>query len=389
MRPPMMVDSLVRRQASTVPARVLASVDSTLPSATSVRTTGIGLVRVNQAAASPRMARMATTITMRRMEFPFNAVRAAVLRLRARQKKFRVDRRIVQDDGPVQVRPGNAPGGADGAEAFTLLDRLAGAHIDARQVHVGGNEALPVVDEHRIAIEEIIPGIGHHASGRRPDRRAGADGDIEPGVRVARLAVEDAAQPETRRQRAAGRQGEIGLRHVRAEAALERIGDFTFARDARQIVRIGIDLALVLDRQALLGISLGADRHLPDGRTPGVLRAGPVDPEKTLISVSPGTVSSGMPNNANQRPLSLTTAKDCSPRRAVGAGWLAGPRSMTATPPGTGVFSGSAKAGVASASARTRLSVFMKTPGPPTTSADAGRVRWCSRARRSGRRRPG
>ena len=67
MRPPMMVDSLVRRQASTVPARVLASVASTLPVATSFNTTGMGLGRVNQAKARPRTATMATTTAMRRM----------------------------------------------------------------------------------------------------------------------------------------------------------------------------------------------------------------------------------------------------------------------------------------------------------------------------------
>ena len=48
MRPPMIVDSLVRWQLSTVPARVLAIDDSTVPRWTSVTTTGIGFGRVNQ-----------------------------------------------------------------------------------------------------------------------------------------------------------------------------------------------------------------------------------------------------------------------------------------------------------------------------------------------------
>ena len=43
MRPPAIVDSFVRWQASTVPARVLATVDSTLPRAISATTTRHGL----------------------------------------------------------------------------------------------------------------------------------------------------------------------------------------------------------------------------------------------------------------------------------------------------------------------------------------------------------
>ena len=53
MRPPVIVASLVRWQASTSPARVLASVASTVPRATSCSTTGIGAGRLShQPAAS-------------------------------------------------------------------------------------------------------------------------------------------------------------------------------------------------------------------------------------------------------------------------------------------------------------------------------------------------
>ena len=70
MRPPMMVDSLVRRQASTVPARVLARVASTTPVATSLSTTGIGLGRLNQKKAIPSRAMTVTMSAMRRMGIP-------------------------------------------------------------------------------------------------------------------------------------------------------------------------------------------------------------------------------------------------------------------------------------------------------------------------------
>ena len=52
MRPPMMVDILVRWQLSTVPARVLAIEASTMPRPTSVTTTGIGFGRLNHHTAS-------------------------------------------------------------------------------------------------------------------------------------------------------------------------------------------------------------------------------------------------------------------------------------------------------------------------------------------------
>jgi hypothetical protein len=97
----------------------------------------------------------------------------------------------------VQVRAGDAAGGADRAEQISpFFDRLTGTHVDARQVHVGADQALAVVDENRVAVEEIVAGIGHHPIGRRLDRRPGAGRHIQPGMRVARLAVEDAAQAE-------------------------------------------------------------------------------------------------------------------------------------------------------------------------------------------------
>ena len=67
MRPPMMVDNLVRWQASTVPARVLASVASTLPVPTSLTTTGSGFGRVIQNRPPARAATMTMMRARRRM----------------------------------------------------------------------------------------------------------------------------------------------------------------------------------------------------------------------------------------------------------------------------------------------------------------------------------
>ncbi|MFO1427299.1 MAG: hypothetical protein U1F11_10090 [Steroidobacteraceae bacterium] len=53
-----------------------------------------------------------------------------------------------------------------------------------------------MVDEHGIAIEEILARVQHAARRRGAHRRAGRRGDVHAAVRIAGLAVEDAPQPE-------------------------------------------------------------------------------------------------------------------------------------------------------------------------------------------------
>ena len=96
----------------------------------------------------------------------------------------------------MQVGAGDPAGGAGRADGFAFFYCLAGAYIGARKVHVGRDESLAVVDENGVAVEKLIADVGDDTIGRGGDRRAGADGDIEAGVRVARQAVEDAAQAE-------------------------------------------------------------------------------------------------------------------------------------------------------------------------------------------------
>ena len=66
MRPPAMVDSLVRWQASTVPARVLATVASTLPRATMSVSTGTGFGRPSHHSAAAATASSGSAIRTRR-----------------------------------------------------------------------------------------------------------------------------------------------------------------------------------------------------------------------------------------------------------------------------------------------------------------------------------
>ena len=138
-------------------------------------------------------------------------------------------------------------------------------------MHVGADQALTVVNKNRVAIEEIVARIGHHTSRWRLDGSTSTHRHIKPGMRVARQAVEDAAQAEARREWASGRQQESRIRRSGGKLPLDRLGDFFFTRNARKIVRIWLDLALVLDRQALLRVILDLDDHFSDccGRRPG------------------------------------------------------------------------------------------------------------------------
>src|SRR5690606_18328467 len=70
----------------------------------------------------------------------------------------RVDARIVEADVPVQVRPGGATGGADLAEGFATTELLADLHVDLREVTEHADQPLAMVDEHRLAIEEVVAG---------------------------------------------------------------------------------------------------------------------------------------------------------------------------------------------------------------------------------------
>jgi len=66
MRPPAIVESFVRWQASTVPARVFETVDSTVPRSAAAVTTAIGWVRPNQAMAAAAAPTTSSASTARR-----------------------------------------------------------------------------------------------------------------------------------------------------------------------------------------------------------------------------------------------------------------------------------------------------------------------------------
>ncbi|MNM67618.1 hypothetical protein D3C81_791540 [compost metagenome] len=155
----------------------------------------------------------------------------------------------------MHVRPGSPPGRAHTPDHLAPAQLLPHLHIDLRHMAEHADKALPVVDEHRTAIEEVIAHQNHLAIGRGLDRRAGRHREVQPGMWVAFFAIEETAHAELARQRATDRLVEDQVaRQGRAEAAigLDLLGQLTI--DALEVSRVRVDLAGVLQGDALLGV---------------------------------------------------------------------------------------------------------------------------------------
>jgi len=110
------------------------------------------------------------------------------------QKQRRIHHDPVQHHTPVEVRPGDPAGGAHRTQWFASGQGVTWFDLDGAQVAIHAEQSATMVKPDCVAVEEIIAGIDHNARSRRLDRRAGADRNVEAGMRVARQAVEDAAQ---------------------------------------------------------------------------------------------------------------------------------------------------------------------------------------------------
>src|SRR5690606_24710554 len=173
----------------------------------------------------------------------------------------RIDAHVVEADVPVQVRAGGAAGGAHLAEHLAARQALADADIHLGQVAEHADQSLAVVDEHRAAVEEVVADQDHLAGGRRAHRCTGRSGEVQAGMRVALLAIEEAAQAERRGQAAFHRSVEMQVARLeRTEAPIGFLLLGQLATDARQGLRAGADLLPVLQGDVLLAI--GALLHL-------------------------------------------------------------------------------------------------------------------------------
>ena len=132
------------------------------------------------------------------------------------------------------MRAGRAPSRTHLPHAIAFPDLLSGLHVDIGQMEVHADEAIAVIDEHRVAGIEKILRQYHRSVGNRQYRRAGRHGIIAAHMRLrCRLAVEDAVDAEglafgQRVRRLAQRQGEprrslIAFEYFRQQDPLARI----------------------------------------------------------------------------------------------------------------------------------------------------------------------
>ena len=102
------------------------------------------------------------------------------LRLKRPNKNRRIHPRIIQADIPMHMRPGRPTGRTDFADHAAASQLLADLHVNLRHVAEHADEALAMVDKHRVAIEEVVADQDHLARGRGLDRCTGGTAKSRP-----------------------------------------------------------------------------------------------------------------------------------------------------------------------------------------------------------------
>ena len=119
------------------------------------------------------------------------------------------------------MRARDAARGADGAQSIARLHRLAFRYLNLAQVAVHRDVTLAVIEDHGVAIEEIVTGCSHDTGSWRGDGRAGVHwhGSTDSPLtwRGKRQAVD----------------------RLRAKIVQRRVDDLAFAPDACQLLGVG------------------------------------------------------------------------------------------------------------------------------------------------------
>src|SRR3954454_2713897 len=90
----------------------------------------------------------------------------------------RVDRRAVDADFEMEMRPRAVAGAADVADDLAAAHALAAPDCDRALVAVRGGETAAVVDHVEVAVAAHPAAIDDRAGAGGADRRAVADGDV-------------------------------------------------------------------------------------------------------------------------------------------------------------------------------------------------------------------
>src|SRR5688572_1851546 len=163
-----------------------------------------------------------------------------LLRPYSKQRK-RVDAGIDEPHAPVEVGPRHAPRRPGEAELLALLHYFTNGNVAPRQVQVGREEAVAVVDVNGVTAEEQVLREHYAAAVRRVDRRACGGAQIRPGMRRSRLAVEYTAMAE------------VAAVLRAADRHLERLAPIALRRervvDRARLGGLAVRARLVLGRQ--------------------------------------------------------------------------------------------------------------------------------------------
>ena len=91
----------------------------------------------------------------------------------------------------MQVRPGYSSGLPDPTDLIASTDNRAGLDIDRVHMAVEADQAMAMVHDDGVAVEEIVTGGENNTRRRREDRRAFIGRDIHARVGVAWLLVKN------------------------------------------------------------------------------------------------------------------------------------------------------------------------------------------------------
>ena len=96
----------------------------------------------------------------------------------------------------MHMRPGGPSGGAGAPYGLPVLT-ISPVYADAVEMAEHADQTLAMVDEHRLAVEEVIAGERDFASRGSRHRRAPGYGNIQAAVGRPWFAVEGASQSES------------------------------------------------------------------------------------------------------------------------------------------------------------------------------------------------
>src|SRR5439155_19902150 len=136
---------------------------------------------------------------------------------RRSEMAHRVDGVAVDPDFEVQVRPEASARAVAVADHLSLGDVRTGADGESLLVGVRGGEPVAVVDDDDVAVALLPAGDDDRPGGRRVDRGAGGDGDVDALVHPADAA--EAAVPERADDRAVHRPDEPARRRLAMRVA--------------------------------------------------------------------------------------------------------------------------------------------------------------------------